>query len=485
MTITIVGLGPGDPAHLTREAWEVLAGADEVYVRTGRHPTVPGLPAGVAWHSFDHLYETLDTLPEVYETIADEILALGLRAEGVIYAVPGHPLMGESSVQLILARAGEEDLPVRIVEGLSFVEPTLSLLGLDGLAGLQLADATDLAMAYHSALDPGRPALVGQLWGRQMAGEVKLTLMNAYPDEHQVTLIRGAGTAAAARWDLPLYELDQSPEIDHLTTLYVPPLAGAAGLPALQETVARLRAPDGCPWDQEQTHQSLRSDLLEETYEVLAALDTEDDEKLAEELGDLLMQIAMHVQIAAEGGAFRFADVIGRIDAKLKRRHPHVFGQIEVEDTGEVLRNWETIKAQERAASGKEKESPLAGLPTSLPALARAQALAERVARFGFDWPDVVGLLDHVVEGAANLAAAGSSGARERILGDLLFSLARVASKLDLDAESALRHTCDHFVRRYAAMERQACDHGLDLAVLSLDEQKTLWQEAKKEFDKP
>lgn len=485
MTITIVGLGPGDPAHLTREAWEVLAGADEVYVRTGRHPTVPGLPAGLAWHSFDHLYETLDTLPEVYETIAVEVLALGLRAEGVIYAVPGHPLMGESSVQLILARAGEENLPVRIVEGLSFVEPTLSLLGLDGLAGLQLADATDLAMAYHPALDPGRPALVGQLWGRQMAGEVKLTLMNAYPDEHQVTLIRGAGTAAAARRDLPLYELDQSPEIDHLTTLYVPPLSGAAGLPALQETVARLRAPDGCPWDREQTHQSLRSDLLEETYEVLAALDTEDDEKLAEELGDLLMQIAMHVQIAAEGGAFRFADVIWRIDAKLKRRHPHVFGQVEVEDTGEVLRNWETIKAQERAASGKEKESPLAGLPTSLPALARAQALAERVARFGFDWPDIVGLLDHVVEGTANLAAAGSSGARERILGDLLFSLARVASKLDLDAESALRHTCDHFVRRYAAMERQARDRGLDLALLSPDEQKTLWQEAKKEFDKP
>jgi len=159
----------------------------EVYMRTRRHPTVPGLPAGPAYHSFDHLYDAQETLAGVYEAIAAEIVALGRRPEGVVYAVPGHPLMGESSVVQILARAGREGLPVRIVEGLSFVEPTLSFLGLDGLDGLQLADATDLATAHHPALDPGRPALIGQLWGRRLAGEVKLTLMNAYPDEHKVT----------------------------------------------------------------------------------------------------------------------------------------------------------------------------------------------------------------------------------------------------------------------------------------------------------
>jgi tetrapyrrole methylase family protein/MazG family protein len=481
MTITIVGLGPGNPAHLTREAWQVLAGAAEVHLRTGRHPTVPGLPEGPVYHSFDHLYEAQETLAGVYEAIAAEIVALGRRPGGVVYAVPGHPLMGESSVARILAQAGKEGLAVRIVEGLSFVEPTLSLLRIDGLDGLQLADATDLATAHHPALDPGRPALVAQLWGRRLAGEVKLTLMNAYPDEHGVTLVRGAGTDGAARSDLPLYELDRHPDIDHLTTLYVPPLPGAVGLPALQETVAHLRAPDGCPWDQEQTHQSLRGDLLEEAYEVLAALDAEDEEKLAEELGDLLMQIAMHVQIATEEGAFRFADVIGRIDAKLKRRHPHVFDRLEVEGTADVLRNWEVIKAGERAAQKEAAASRLAGVPAALPALARARAMAERAARTAFDRPGVQEALAAVSEQVLGLAGIDEAEEREWVLGQLLFSLARVAGELGIDAEGALRRACDHFARRYAAMERLARARGLDPEALAPAEQAELWLEVENE----
>jgi tetrapyrrole methylase family protein/MazG family protein len=481
MTITIVGLGPGDPAHLTREAWDVLAQADVAYLRTSQHPTVPGLPPGPEWHSFDSLYETLDSLGDVYDTIADEIVALGRRPGGVVYAVPGHPLVGESSVTHILERAKQEGLAVRIVEGLSFLEPTLSLLQLDGLAGLQLADATDLAMAHHPALDPGRPALVAQLWGRRLAGEVKLTLMNAYPDEHAVTLVRGAGTVTATRCELPLYELDREAEIDHLTTLYVPPLPCAAGLPALQETVAHLRAPGGCPWDQEQTHQSLRNNLLEEAYEVLAALDAEEDDKLVEELGDLLMQIVMHVQIATEGGSFCFADVIAHIDAKLKRRHPHVFEQVEVEDTAEVLHNWEVIKARERAANEGEEASRLGGVPAALPALARAQALADRAARSRFGWPAATEAFARAGEQLRRVAAATDPESRERALGDLLFSLANGARQMDMDAEGALRHTCDRFARRYAAMEQEVRARGLDLMALSPDEQAALWLEVRSE----
>jgi len=266
----------------------------------------------------------------------------------------------------------------------------------------------------------------------------------------------------------------------------VPPLPGAAGLPALQETVAHLRAPGGCPWDREQTHQSLRSDLLEETYEVLAALDAGDDEKLAEELGDLLMQIAMHVQIATEEGAFRFADVIGRIDAKLKRRHPHVFDQLEVESTADVLRNWEVIKAGERAARDRAEgeaagDSRLAGVPAALPALARAQAMAERAGRTGFDWTGVQESLAVVSEQVLGLAGVDEAEERERALGTLLFSLARVVGQLEADAEGALRRTCDRFARRYAAMERAARARGLDPEALSPDDQADLWQEVKNE----
>ena len=454
MTITILGLGPGNPAQLTREAWSLLSRADEVYLRTNRHPTVAALPEHLILHSFDDLYETVEDFAQVYQAITERVLALGRRPQGVLYAVPGHPLVGESSVQRILARAQEKGLAVRLVAGLSFIEPVLTALELDGLDNLQLADATDLAAALHPPLDPDRPALIGQLYSRRLASEVKLTLMNAYPDDHPLTLVRGAGTEDEQLVRLPLYELDREPLPDHLTTLYVPPLPQTASLPALQDTVARLRAPDGCPWDREQTHRTLRSNLLEETYEVLVAIDAEDPVALCEELGDLLMQIALHVQIATEEGDFRFADVIGQIDAKLKRRHPHVFGGLQVTGTEEVLRNWEAIKARERAAKGQAHRSRLEGVPTVLPALARAQALADRADRVQEEHPDFEALLGRVGKAVADLGHGDDAPQeREEKLGDLLFALADAARTLGLDAENALRCACDRFIAG-------AADHG-------------------------
>lgn len=481
MTITILGLGPGNPAHLTREAWHLVTEAEEIYVRTARHPTVAALPTDLRVRSFDHLYEAVDDFATLYEEIARQVVDLGRRPSGVLYAVPGHPLVGESSVQYILNLAGQESLPVRVVEGLSFVEPVLSVLGLDGLDGLQLADAVDVAAAHHPALEPDRPALIGQLYSQRVASEVKLALMGAYPDEHPVTLVRAAGTGEAKVVTVPLYELDHGAAVDHLTTLYVPPLPRIASLSAFQNTVARLRAPDGCPWDREQTHQSLRSGLLEEAYEVLAALDEQDEDKLCEELGDLLMQIVLHVQIATEEGEFRFADVISSIDAKLKRRHPHVFADLHVQDTSEVLRNWESIKQSERDEMGEEgaHPSPLSSVPPALPALARAQALGERAARVGFDWPDPEGVLQKVVEEIDELRAAAEADDRERELGDLLFSVVNLARWLEVDAESALRETCDRFTGRYAAMDRLARAQGRNLADLPLAEQDVLWELVK------
>ncbi|MGQ9600066.1 MAG: nucleoside triphosphate pyrophosphohydrolase [Anaerolineae bacterium] len=479
MAITILGLGPGNPAYLTREAWELLGETKEVYVRTRHHPVIAALPTHLVLHSFDELYELADNVAEVYETIAERIVALGQRPQGVVYAVPGHPFAGESSVQQILARARTSGLAVRLVEGLSFIEPTLTALEIDALAGLQVVDATDLATAHHPPLDPDRPALIGQLDNQQLASDVKLTLMNAYPDDHLVTLVQAAGIPECTRITIPLYELDRGQRLDHLTTLYVPPLPHVSGLPAFQETVARLRAPDGCPWDREQTHQTLRSNLLEETYEVLTALDADDPDKLCEELGDLLMQIAMHVQIATEEGTFRFADVIGRIDAKLKRRHPHVFGDLTVQDSAEVLRNWEAIKADERAAEKKVPCSRLEGISSALPALARAQAIGERAARSGFDWPDVEGVLDKVIEEVHELRGTEDPAAREQEMGDLLFTLVNLARWLNVDAESALRRACDRFTQRFAEMEREACSQDSDFAALSPAEQEALWQKAK------
>jgi tetrapyrrole methylase family protein/MazG family protein len=455
--ITIVGLGPGEPGLLTIEAQQVLKSAHEIYLRTRRHPTVEALPPSAVVHSFDDVYERADTFGEVYAEIASRVVELGNRAAGVIYAVPGHPLVGEASVQRILALAVQSGLTVRIVEGLSFAEPVCTRLKLDPLNGLQIADATELAMRHYPEFNPDLPLLVGQLYSRDLAADVKLVLMMLYPDDHETTLIRAVGTEDEALCVIPLFELDRGQEIDHLTSLYVPPLSEPGSLSAFQEVVARLRAPGGCPWDREQTHRSLRPYLLEETYEVLQALDSEDITCLKEELGDLLLQILLHTQIAIEQGEFKMADVVSHIVAKLERRHPHVFGQVQVANAQEVLVNWERIKSEER--NHEREEGIAAGVPHSLPALARAQALQRRAARLGLDWPHVDAVRSKVEEEWQELREA-EGDARESQLGDLMFSLVNLASWLQLDAESALREAVVRFERRFSDMEREGAAQG-------------------------
>lgn len=480
MGIIIVGLGPGDPAQITREAWQVLAEADEVYLRTRQHPAVPHLPPHLRVHSFDRIYEERVDYAEIYAAIAEEVLTLGQRPAGVVYAVPGHPWVGEATTGLITAKAQARGVPLRIVAGLSFVEAVCAALGLDPLErGLQIADAMLIARQHHPALEADRPAILGQIASRALASDVKLTLMNLYPDEHEVVVVHRAGLPDQRLLRLPLYELDRAAEFDHLTALYVPPLAGPCSFTALQEVVAHLRAPDGCPWDREQTHQSLRSDLLEETYEVLDALDSGDVNALREELGDLLLHVAMHTQIAAEEGEFRMPDVTAGIAGKLIRRHPHVFGDAQVKDRAEILRNWEAIKRQERADNGGEAGSLLDGIPKALPALAQAQGYVGRAARVG------LGIAADeercaAVERALRAFRQGDQ-VGEEALAEALFALAALAQSRGLDAEAALRGFNARFAARVAQAEALAREAGQDLAALTREEQAEWWKRAENE----
>ena len=480
-TITVLGLGPGDPRHLTQEAWAVLEAASDVWLRTMHHPTVAGLPSGLVLHSFDHLYEEAEDFSQVYEAIARDVLRLGERSEGVVYAVPGHPLVGETTVAEILSRAEESGLATRVVEGLSFVEPTLTALRVDALAGLQIYDAVELAARHHPPLNPDLPALVGQLYSQALAADAKLTLMNQYPDEHGVVVVDAAGTPEQRVAHLPLYDLDRRGGGDrwdgmaHLTTLYVPPLPAVSSFEGLQDTVAHLRAPDGCPWDREQTHESLRAGLLEEAYETLAAIDAGDVHALREELGDVLLQVLLHAQVATEEGEFRMAQVIAGIDAKLKHRHPHVWGARPVRGTEEVLQRWEELKREEKG----EDRSVLDGIPAALPALQQADAYSRRAARVGFDWVEASGVADKVREEMAEVEAASTPGEREAELGDLLFAVVNWSRWLGVDPEAALRQANARFGRRFRDVERIARERGLDMATLTIDELDVLWREAK------
>jgi len=243
----------------------------------------------------------------------------------------------------------------------------------------------------------------------------------------------------------------------------------------LVDIFKKLRAPDGCPWDLKQTHASLRENLMEESYEVLQALDEGDPAKLKEELGDLLMQIVFHAQISAEAGQFTIADVIQAINAKLIRRHPHIFGNAPAKDAAEVAHNWEEIKKTERP----EAASVLESAPQSLPALAYSQEVQDRVARLGFDWKDYRGVLDKVAEEAGELKDAPAEHQAEEY-GDLLFTLVSIARWLNINAETALREANRKFYTRFTWMEAECRRRGLVFKDLSFAEQNTLWEQAKR-----
>ena len=243
----------------------------------------------------------------------------------------------------------------------------------------------------------------------------------------------------------------------------------------LVKIVAVLGSPEGCPWDQEQTHASIRGDLLEECYEVLEALDEEDIMKLSYELGDLLMQVVLHARIAADAGEFEMGDVIRNINTKLINRHPHVFGSVQVKGPGEALANWEALKKEERGA----EVSMLEHVPKQMPALSYSQEIQDRVSRVGFDWENVDGVIDKLIEEVGELKEVENQEQREQEFGDLLFTLANVARWQGVDSESALRQASKRFYRRFTYMEKLCYQRKLDFGELSFAEQNSLWEEAK------
>lgn len=479
MHIRIVGLGPGAVEDLSLRAWRALEAAPRVYLRTERHPCVPHLPPGVTYESFDHLYNSLPRFEDVYLSITQRLLEAARSGQTVVYAVPGDPLVGEATVgHLLKAAAEEKDLRVEIISGISFIEPALALLGVDALDGLQIIDGLTVAAMYHPPLNPDYPALLAQVYSRAVASEIKLTLMNQYPDEFEVHLLHAAGTAQAAVETVPLYAIDRSERIDHLTSLYLPALGEMSSFEAFQDIIAHLRAPDGCPWDREQTHESLRPFLLEEAYEVLEAIESGDMDALAGELGDLLLQVVLHTQIAIDEGEFSMADVLGRVSAKMIRRHPHVWSDVDVGgDSGRVLANWEQIKQEEKTANGEEPASLLDGIPRALPALMVAHKYQAKAARVGFDWPDVSGVEDKIREELDEIFGAATDAERAREIGDLLFVLVNWLRWLGVDdPEGLLRETNAKFYRRFRYIEQAA---GRPLKGMTLEQMDALWDEAK------
>lgn len=484
--ITVLGLGPGGLGLIPQQNLETLKKARRILVRTARHPAVEDLAAlGIRFESCDAFYEEYDSFEGVYGAIVDKLLEEALQGQDLVYAVPGHPLVAESTVFLLKKKAAEQGIEIEILPAMSCLDAIYASLGIDPTAGIMVKDALELKA---EEILPQVDLLITQLYSRQIASDVKLTLMEVYPDEYQVTLIKAAGIPEQ-EWKqaIPLYELDRLEPIDHLTSLYVPKLPQGQGksqypLDPLVKVMQQLLGEKGCPWDKEQTHDSLKRYLIEECYEVIEAIEERDMYKFCNELGDLLLQIVFHAQLAENSGSFNVNDVIQGITEKMIRRHPHVFGTVEVNDAQEVLVNWEKIKGKEKAASGQET---LMDIPRGLPALYRAEKVQKRAAKVGFDWPDLKGPWEKLAEELAELKRAVEGKEQAAIaaeMGDVLFAAVNVARFLGVDPEEALHQTVSKFIRRFQYMERKAKEEERELSSMSLEELDQLWEKAKKEL---
>lgn len=389
--LTIVGLGPGDAALRTIAAQRALDAARRIILRTGIHPGIEDLLQDPRVSTCDDLYAASASFDELYDSIATRVLEAA-RVGEVVYAVPGHPLFAESTVRRILMACQNECFEVEIVAGVSFLDVIATTTGVDPVADeIQILDGPTIAAKSSEepfsggqlSIAPTRPCLIAQVYSRAIASAVKLALARVYPDEHEVIVLRSVGVGSQERAErCPLHELDHK-EVDHLTTVWVPPLAPLAAYrsPAtLHRIAAILRSPDGCPWDRKQTHETLTGAVIEEAYEVVDAIRAGEPSEIAEELGDLLLQVALHAQIAEEEGTFTIEDVYDHVNRKLIRRHPHVFGEVTAETADAVLATWQAIKAAERRERGEEDASndPFDRLPRSMPVLTRvAGVLAE------------------------------------------------------------------------------------------------------------
>lgn len=476
--ITIVGLGPGSAGSINHETLQAIEQIKFRYVRTTRHPTSHLVEGAV---SFDDEYERHESFNDVYDAIAKRLVAAAHQHGEILYAVPGSPLVLEQAVQHLLH---DKTVEVVLVPAMSFLDVAWSALKIDPVnQSVRMIDGH--LFAELAAGDSG-PLLVAQCHAQWVLSNIKLAHESATGDE-PVVILHHLGLADQKIIHTTWQNLDREIEPDHLTTLYIPRLAEpvAAEMAKLHQLSRTLR--EQCPWDREQTHESLVRYLIEETYEVVDAinqLDVEDpstDDAFIEELGDLLYQVEFHATIAEQQGRFSIADVANSIHEKLVRRHPHVFGDASADSASQVVSTWDAIKQQERGEV--DSKSIFDGVATAAPALMYASKLQKRAAEQGFDWPNSDGAYEKIAEEIAELREAvllkSDPQAVLMELGDVLFSVVNLSRHLKVDAETALRSASEKFKARFEKVVELATQRNLDLAKCSLAELDELWNEIK------
>ncbi|EGT4136236.1 nucleoside triphosphate pyrophosphohydrolase [Clostridium perfringens] len=478
--LKIMGLGPGAYEALTIGALKELKNNKNIYFRTEKHPTVDFLKdEGIKFESYDHAYEKYDSFDDVYKYIAEDLITKIKDDEDLIYAVPGHPLVAEKSVINLIELCKENNIQYEVLPAVSFVDAMMEALQVDPIEGVKIIDAFDMK---NQILDKRVGTIITQVYNNFIASEVKLRLLEGYEDDTEIIFVRAAGVEGLESIrKIPLYELDWQEDIDYLTSIYIPKdLGNKKDFQDLLDIIETLRNPGGCPWDREQTHESLKSALLEECYEVIDAIENEDEDALIEELGDVLLQVVFHASIGKEDGYFDIMDVIGGISNKMINRHSHVFGNEEANTSEQVLVNWDEIKKEEKGIKTLTEE--MQNIAKSLPATTRAYKVQKKAKKVGFDWDDVNCAMDKVKEELNEIKEVYNCEDKSIIegeVGDLLFACINVARFLEVDGELALDKTIKKFIKRFSYIENEAIKNNKNLKDMTLEDMDKLWEEAK------
>ena len=473
--IVVVGLGPGDESLITVATLAVIQRISHRYLRTAQHPSAHLVPAAT---TFDHVYDGASSFEDVYATIASELIAAAQQHGEVLYAVPGSPLVLERTVAHLRRQT---DVEIELHSAVSFLDDVWRVLNLDPVeTGITLIDGHEFAEAAAGVTGS---MLVAHTHANWVLSDIKLSIDDPDPTT-PVVLLHHIGLPDERIEHTTWSEMDRILEADHLTSLYIPSLGTpvAAEMVRFHQLARTLR--DQCPWDMEQTHHSLVRYLIEETYEVVDAIEKlnpdnpSTDNDLIEELGDLLYQVEFHAAIAEEQGRFTMADVARSVHDKLVSRHPHVFGDVEVSSSTEVESNWEAIKRAEKP----ERTGIFDGVVLGAPSLQLASKMQSRAAKVGFDWPDVHGPLAKISEEAGEVRQALTTGDPDATMaevGDLLFAVVNVARHLDVDPESALRIAVNKFRSRVESVEKLASEQGRVMKDMTLEQLDELWEVVK------
>lgn len=480
----IVGLGPGDADYITPRALNVLKECKRVMLRTGRIKCAEYLAGQVGYETLDDIYESSDDFDALCAGISKRVLTAAAQ-DDIAYAVSD---VSEATVGAVMQSAkamGKSAPRIEIVPGVPACGAATA-----GLSGeFQIADAADWESVH---INPRLPLIIREMDTRLLASEIKLRLMDKYPADSRVTFFASSVNGVQHSYEIPLEQLDRQAKYDHTVCARIEAVTldelservmSSDGdthfdFEHLVEVVRKLRAPDGCPWDREQTHESLRRSLLEECYEVLECIDAQDWDHLYDELGDLLLHVVMHAQIASEYDEFTIDDVTHAICQKMIFRHSHIFGSDKAADSREVLKLWEERKKKEKGL--KTTGDAMEGVSRSLPALLRADKVQNKAKQVGFDWDNPYSALDKVREEADEVAAALKDGTNvEEELGDLLFACVNVARLSGFDSEQALRMATQKFMDRFTRMERAILDDGKQLSAMTLEEMDKYWDRIK------